>query len=252
VVQAAWRGRIFLDAGTLLYVGPGASGDHHAHNAVQLVWSRDGAFEIAAAGRSLRRCAVLIPSAAAHALDATGSAIATLFVESHDARGAALDAAARREDYRDLTAALAEVPFPSHDVVAHDVAALCDRILAALGATARTAPITAITRRAIGYIEHHLDGVPRVADVARQLSVSPTRVTHQFTSEVGIPFRRFVLWTRIKRAVEAHRAGRDLTAAAIEAGFSDAAHFTRTFRAMFGLRPSLVLPVAEIIGRAWQ
>jgi AraC-like DNA-binding protein len=82
--------------------------------------------------------------------------------------------------------------------------------------------------------------------------VSPTRVTHQFTSEIGIPVRRFVLWTRIKRAVEAHRTGRDLTAAAIEAGFSDAAHFSRTFRAMFGLSPSLVLPVAEIIGRAWR
>jgi AraC-like DNA-binding protein len=252
MAQAAWRGRIFLDAGALLYVGPGAPADEHAHNAVQLVWSRDGVFEIAAAGRNLRRSAVLVPSAAAHTLDATGSAIATLLVEFHDARGAALDAAARREGYRDLTAALAEVPFPSHDLAAHDVATLCDRVLAALGATARTAPITAITRRAIGYIEHHLDGVPRVADVARQLSVSPTRVTHQFTSEVGIPFRRFVLWTRIKRAVEAHRAGRDLTAAAIEAGFSDAAHFSRTFRAMFGLSPSLVLPVAEIVGRAWR
>jgi AraC-like DNA-binding protein len=252
VTQAPWRGRIFLDAGALLYVGPGASGELHAHNAVQLVWSCDGAFEISAAGRNLRRSAVLVPSAAAHALDATGRAIATLLVESHDARGAALDAAARRADYGDVTAALAEVSFPSHDLAAHDVAAQCERVLAALGATARTAPITAITGRAISYIEHHLDGVPRVADVARQLSVSPTRVTHQFTSEVGIPFRRFVLWTRIKRAVEVHRAGRDLTTAAIEAGFSDAAHFSRTFRAMFGLSPSLVLPVAEIIGRAWR
>jgi AraC-like DNA-binding protein len=251
-MQAAWRGRIFLDAGALLYVGPGAPGDEHAHNAVQLVWSRDGAFDLRAAGRTLRRSAVLVPSAARHALDATGSAIATLLVESHDARGAGLDVAARREDYRDLTAALTAVPFPSQDVAAHDVAALCDRILAALGVTAERAPITATTRRAISYIERHLDGVPRVADVARLLSVSTTRVTHRFTSEVGIPFRRFVLWTRIKRAVEAHRSGRDLTAAAVEAGFSDAAHFSRTFRAMFGLSPSLVLPVAEIIGRAWH
>lgn len=144
------------------------------------------------------------------------------------------------------------MPFPSQNLAVQDVSSLCDRILVALGVEVSTTPITSITRRAISYIERNLDGVPRVADVARQLSVSATRVTHLFTSEVGIPLRRFVLWTRIKRAASVHRAGEDLTAAAIEAGFSDAAHFSRTFRAMFGLSPSLVLPIAEITGRAWS
>src|ERR1043166_5418515 len=113
MARAAWRGRIFLDAGALLYVGPGAPAAGHAHNAVQLVWSVDNAFELTVAGRRLQRSAVLVPSAARHALDATGSIIASLLVESHDARGAALDIAARRENYRDLTTALTDVPFPS-------------------------------------------------------------------------------------------------------------------------------------------
>jgi AraC-like DNA-binding protein len=65
---------------------------------------------------------------------------------------------------------------------------------------------------------------------------------------VGIPFRRFVLWSRMRQAVASTQAGRDLTEAAVDAGFSDSAHLSRTFRAMFGLSPSMVLPLAEIVG----
>lgn len=252
MARAAWRGRIFLEAGAILYVGPGAPADEHAHNAVQLVWSLDGTFKARVGGRLRERRALLIPSATRHALDASGCIIALLLVESHGARGGALDAAARAARHRDVIETLANLSFPSPDVAPQGADALCESLLAALGVATSSAPITAITRRAINYIERHLDGVPRVTDVARALAVSPTRVTHVFSSEVGIPFRRFVLWTRIKAAVAAHRAGRDLTAAAIEAGFSDAAHFSRTFRSMFGLSPSRVLPVAEMTGRVWH
>ncbi len=60
-----------------------------------------------------------------------------------------------------------------------------------------------------------------------------------------------MLWARIKRAVRATQRGANATEAALDAGFSDSAHLSRTFRAMFGLPPSLVLPRLEIIGDAW-
>lgn len=248
---APWRGRIFLDAGLILYVGPGAGADEHAHHAVQLVWSLDGPFAITIDGRRLERTAVLVPANSVHALDASGRIIALLLVESHGERGASLNRAAEREVGRELAAELAPARFPPESIAARDGAAWCDRAIAALGVDPRRSPITAHTRRAIRYIEESLDGVPRVAELARLLGVSETRVTHVFSREVGIPFRRFVLWTRIKRAVSAHQSGGDVTAAAIAAGFSDAAHFSRTFRAMFGLSPSLVLAAAEISGSSW-
>lgn len=49
-------------------------------------------------------------------------------------------------------------------------------------------------------------------------------------------------------AVAATQRGAHLTQAALAAGFSDSAHLSRTFRSMFGLSPSLVLPHAEIVG----
>jgi AraC-like DNA-binding protein len=43
------------------------------------------------------------------------------------------------------------------------------------------------------------------------------------------------------------QSGNDLTTAAAEAGFADAAHFTRTFRATFGMAPSVVLPLISVV-----
>jgi hypothetical protein len=34
-----WPGHVFLAAGTILYTGPGAMAERHAHHAVQFVWS---------------------------------------------------------------------------------------------------------------------------------------------------------------------------------------------------------------------
>lgn len=252
MVQRPWRGRIFLGAGLILYVGPGAGAEAHAHHAVQLVWSLDGEFSVTIDGSRHERSAVLIPAHAVHELDATGCLIALLLVESHSARGVALDTAARQDPGHDITEKLALMVFPLEEQPAQDVTAWCDALLSAIGVNAEHATVSSVTRRAIDFIEHELEGVPRVSDVATRLGLSATRITHLFTAEVGMPFRRFVLWARIKRAVSEHRSGADLTTAAIAAGFSDAAHFSRTFRAMFGLSPSLVISSAEITGPIWR
>lgn len=113
-------------------------------------------------------------------------------------------------------------------------------------------PTLELTADAAVYVESAIDGKPQLTEAAGRAGVSPTRLTHVFTREVGIPFRRFVLWTRLKHAVAATQAGHDLTEAAVAAGFSDSAHLSRTFRAMFGLSPSLVLPLAELVGSLWD
>lgn len=71
--------------------------------------------------------------------------------------------------------------------------------------------------------------------------LSESRLMHLFKEEVGIPMRKYVQWLRIKTCVFALSKGNSLTVAAHEAGFADQAHMSRTFREMFGLKPSLFL-----------
>ncbi len=246
-----WPGRIFLDAGTILYLGPGSVADVHAHHAVQFVWSREAGVRLELQGRSVERRAVLVPANEPHALIAPDRQLALLLVESHGARGKQLDRLARRDIGRELVDELSTVGFPTPALSRSEAADWCSTVLRSLGTEPGRGELSSVSRRAVAYIERSLAAVPRLGDAAAKVGVSPTRLTHVFTREVGIPFRRFVLWARIKRAVSVFQQGDDLTGSAVSAGFNDAAHFSRTFRSMFGLSPSMVLPVAEVIGTIW-
>jgi transcriptional regulator GlxA family with amidase domain len=55
---------------------------------------------------------------------------------------------------------------------------------------------------------------------------------------VGIPLRPYLAWLRVQRAAIDIVCGNSLGEAALAAGFSDAAHMSRTFRRMLGIAPS--------------
>jgi AraC-like DNA-binding protein len=71
--------------------------------------------------------------------------------------------------------------------------------------------------------------------------MSPSRFMHVFTESVGVPLRRYILGRRLERAYVELLAGASVTAAAGIAGFSDAAHLTRTFRRILGFTPTELL-----------
>jgi len=64
---------------------------------------------------------------------------------------------------------------------------------------------------------------------------------HLFTKSVGVPLRPYVLWLRLQCGARALALGKSVADAAHAAGFSDAAHFTRTFRRMIGATPRQIL-----------
>jgi transcriptional regulator GlxA family with amidase domain len=74
--------------------------------------------------------------------------------------------------------------------------------------------------------------------LASAVGLSPSRLMHVFTSSVGIPLRPYLAWLRVQRAAIEIVSGNSLTDAALAAGFSDAAHMSRTFRRMLGIAPS--------------
>lgn len=83
------------------------------------------------------------------------------------------------------------------------------------------------------------DGLlPPFRDAARMPSLSPQRFSHLFSAQAGIAYTAFAKWRKLLVSVNAVAAGYNLTNAAHEGGFSDAAHFTRTFHNTFGLAPS--------------
>jgi AraC-like DNA-binding protein len=72
-------------------------------------------------------------------------------------------------------------------------------------------------------------------ELADLIHLSPTRFSHWFVEQTGLPLRSYRKWLRLVAALQHITEGRSLTVAAHTAGFSDAAHFSRTFRSLFGL-----------------
>lgn len=76
------------------------------------------------------------------------------------------------------------------------------------------------------------------ATLASAVHLSEHRFLHLFKEQMGVPLRQYILWQRLAAGTRAFIEGKSSKEAAYEAGFSDPAHFSRTFAQMFGAQPS--------------
>jgi AraC-like DNA-binding protein len=75
-------------------------------------------------------------------------------------------------------------------------------------------------------------------ELAHRLKMERTGALRMFKAATGLTFRRFKQWSALQHAARQINAGELVRTAAMDAGFADTAHLTRTFRASFGLTPS--------------
>lgn len=91
------------------------------------------------------------------------------------------------------------------------------------------------------------DNLISAEEVAEAINLSSGRFAHLFRAEVGLPVRRYLLWRRLRNAVQMLADGESLTTVAHAAGFADSAHLTRTFRQMFGITPSEIFQNSKFV-----
>ena len=76
-------------------------------------------------------------------------------------------------------------------------------------------------------------------DVARAVYASPFHLARIFQQRTGVSIHRYLTRLRLRASLERLAGGaNDLTALALELGFSSHSHFTDTFRREFGSPPS--------------
>jgi AraC-like DNA-binding protein len=93
---------------------------------------------------------------------------------------------------------------------------------------------------ALDWIESELPRQISMKKLAHHVCLSEDRFLHLFTEQLGLPLRPYVLNQRIMRATVEVLEGRSITQAAVSAGFSDTAHFSRTFLRLTGVHPSII------------
>jgi AraC-like DNA-binding protein len=224
----------------LIVCGPGFKTAAHRHHCVQLLMTLRGSLLVRSGRKNAwRKCgAVWVRPDAIHEVDARGSSLLIGFISAESEMGAALS--------ERIDGQIACVP-----------ARHVSRWRAVLGATPDEAraerwlsefllhPKRALAiHPGVGRVVSHLQepraafddlSLKRLAGIA---GLSPSRFMHAFTESVGVPVRPYILWLRLQRAACDLMYGASVTNAAHRAGFSDAAHLTRTFRRMLGATPS--------------
>lgn len=219
--------------------------DLHAHHAIQVAFSLGGQFQLDTPDSRVAGDAVAVAADAGHTFAAEGL-IALLFIEPESRAGRAV--ATRLFNIGNLVA----VPpvllgsFRERISAAYRGADRNDVVLADLGRALighmagdakADAPDIRI-RKVMAWAGKQLEGPVSLADTVPITNLSIGRLRHLFVEQTGLPFKTYLLWLRLTRAVQCFAAGMSLTHAAHEAGFSDSAHLSRTFRRMFGIAPA--------------
>ena len=241
--------RWYLWEGGFLAIGQaGGEVPSHAHHAIQVFMTIDGHAAIRPAGGEWREArGVIVRADVEHGFDARGSTGALLLIDPESAEGAWLQGAlpddvtvvpdARLATCTEALRTFRERPLEAlapGDLVRHCVQALCPGAPPMRRIDARIA-------RALQAIRDSNDLRLPLEAAAESVHLSPGRFTHLFKEELGLPFRRYMLWRKVTRAMLAIGRQRSIADAAQEGDFADAAHLTRTFYQMFGMPPSVLM-----------
>jgi AraC family transcriptional regulator len=97
---------------------------------------------------------------------------------------------------------------------------------------------TRLIRRTKEFVQARLTTRLRLADIGRAVEASPAYLTDVFRRVEGIPLHRYVTRLRLGRALTELPQTADLTALALDLGFSSHSHFSASFRRAYGCSPS--------------
>lgn len=227
--------------GWALFAGPLGRNAKHAHSTAVYLAGLYDSFRLRVAGDRWRTCrAAVIRAGTPYEFD-VGAPLGVIYLEPSLGRADALTGLmARGEETSGALVGDGDTlqirQLFEQRAQGEDLRAAADDLLASSRRRARR-DIDMRIAHAVDCLQTS-DDVRSVDEAASAAGLSASRFQHLFTAEVGVPFRRYRGWQRLRNAIRIAAAGASLTEAAHAAGFADQAHFSRAFRSAFGAPPS--------------
>jgi AraC-like DNA-binding protein len=235
-LDALWH----VDEGRTFFAGPLEYNASHQHGAPVYLAGLYGSFGLRVEGGGWVTCrTAVIPAGVSHELDIGGNPLAVFYIEPDIAGVDALTPLVRntREVHGTLVGSTGEVSllrtlYEDRTSTRWAGAALTD--LLGFGQRRAARQMDPRVSRVVANLHARYDDLTPVAQVASSAGLSASRFQHLFTQEVGVPYRRYRAWHRMRAAIREIITGSTFTRAAHAAGFSDQAHFAHDFRRTFG------------------
>jgi len=241
--------------GRALYIGSLGRVDWHVHGTAALVAGMAGRIRLGLAGGQWLRChAAVIPAGVAHTLELNGNPLAVLYVEPQIASISGLaHLGTHWESQGDVLIGRCIALEMFHEIyqnrhsLTYAAEALDD--LLRFAQTGDRAIVDPRLHRVIRKLADDPRDMTPLDVFARHEGVSRRELMALFRRDMGVRFRQFRIWNRLRAATQVALSGRNLTEAAHAVGFTDSAHYARQYHEMFGVTPSSVLRRVARIGR---
>jgi AraC-like DNA-binding protein len=221
-----------------MYIGTSFETGVHAHNAYQIIIALDGKTKVEIEGKWIENSLFIIKPNTKHRIQLLGN-VAMLLIDAEDSR---LTTYAQSLVSLNVIAKLKNCY--SHPFETINALKLFEEILSELGfGSIETSPVSDDRiQKCLDNIEVNLSEELDMESLCKQNGLSESTFSHLFSKQVGIPFRRYLLWKRLKKSISIYLNSRkSLTDVSQDMGFSDQAHFTNSFKDVFGIRPTFIL-----------
>jgi AraC-like DNA-binding protein len=236
--DALWQ----VDGGRTFFAGPLFYNGSHEHGAPVYLAGLYGSFGLRIDGGPWHTCrSAMIPAGVSHELHVGGNPIAVLYADARMNGTGVLATLVRgwiESEGCLIGAAEGEGSRRLRDVYEHPagrqlLSAALDEMI---GIGSRKARLTVDPRigRAMELLSPSAERMGSVAGIADAVGLSASHFQHLFSREVGVPFRRYRAWQRMRAAIASITEGQTFTHAAHKAGFADQPHFAHDFKRTFG------------------
>ena len=252
-----WRGKVFLWQEQALFLGEAADTSFHASPAIKLVIALDGEFLLRTseneAWRGFR--SAIISPGQFHAIDGRNKRLALIVLVPEAKAAQPLLPIMNRKGISRIPLAVVQnflpifADFEEMPVEGVESEKICQKMLKKIrnGEELLSAALDERVSHGIERLRSDAETHLSVGEIAARVELSESRFSHLFTEQIGVSMRRYQLWIRLRDAIHLLARGGSLTDTAHEAGFSDSAHLTRTFRQMLGIAPSALLKHSSLI-----
>ena len=249
------KSKIFFWKSKVMAVGEAIDATPHSHHAIQIAVGINRCFRLKVNGVWQDCRAVIIDQDQLHQFNGKGDWQLLLLIEPESEIGIQIrremlnDQPVKALDLEGIIESVKKWLQPNQETLLYDHAeAIFYQIIDSL-------PVKRNTQ--VG-LDERIEGVLAIirsseltelsiGRLAQSVYLSESRLGHLFKEQVGVPIRSYILWLKMMTAIELIKEGSDFTTVAYQAGFSDSAHLSRTFRQMFGIKLSQLFKNSKYI-----
>lgn len=254
--DGSWRGKVFLWEEQALFLGGAGKTILHESPAIKILISLDGEFRLRSSEDDSwhEYRSAMVAAGQPHAIDGQGKKLALIILVPEARAAQPLIPIMLRKGITRLPAAVVQnfmsilQGFETLNTANVESETLVAELLTKLrnGQELLSASIDERVSQSVELIRADLENIRSIKEIAANVKLSESRFSHLFSENVRVPVRRYLLWMRLREAIHLLARGGSLTEIAHEAGFSDSAHLTRTFRQMLGITPSSLLKESSL------